>query len=159
MLIFIGAAACTAPKFCNFTEANMCVLSLVQCAAQHRHQTILMCAVMARNFWKIFFRAKIFSPLQELEAALLPQLGNLSQLELVRDSPGRWRLHSEWSDPVLHQTPCLEGGRGEAGLLSSCPPGLQCQYIQHFRQRSLGWRHHLRGGQYSSPLTRTLYFR
>ena len=43
VLIFIGAAACTAPKFCNFTEANMCVLSLVQCAAQHRHQTILMC--------------------------------------------------------------------------------------------------------------------
>ena len=42
VLIFIGAAACTAPKFCNFTEANMCVLSLVQCAAQHRHQTILM---------------------------------------------------------------------------------------------------------------------
>ena len=46
VLIFIGAAACTAPKFCNFTEANMCVLSLVQCAAQHRHQTILMCDLL-----------------------------------------------------------------------------------------------------------------
>ena len=42
VLIFFGAAACTAPKFYIFTEANMCVLSLVQCAAQHRHQTILM---------------------------------------------------------------------------------------------------------------------
>ena len=44
VLIFLGAAACTAPKFYIFTEANMCVLSLVQCAAQHRHQTILMWA-------------------------------------------------------------------------------------------------------------------
>ena len=111
------------------------------------------------TFGKYFFRGKIFSPLQELEAALLPQLGNLSQLELVRDSAGRWRLDSEWSDPVLHQTPCKDGGRGEAVILSSWSPVLQCQYIQHFRQRSLGWRHHLRGGQYSSPLTRTLYFR
>ena len=64
-----------------------------------------------------------------MEAALLPQLGNLSQLELVRDSAGRWRLHSEWSDPVLHQTPCQDGGRGEAVLLSSCPPVLQCHHI------------------------------
>ena len=67
----------------------------------------------------IFLLQHIFSPLQELEAALLPQLGNLSQLELVRDSPGRWRLHSEWSDPVLHQTQCQDRGRGEAVLLSS----------------------------------------
>ena len=72
---------------------------------------------------KYFFRVKIFSPLQELEAALLPQLANLSQLELVRDSgPGRWRLDSEWSGPVLHQTPCQDGGRGEAALLASWPP-------------------------------------
>ena len=42
VLIFLGASACTAPKFYIFTEANLCVLSLVQCAAQHRHQTILM---------------------------------------------------------------------------------------------------------------------
>ena len=41
VLIFLGASACTAPKFYIFTEANLCVLSLVQCAAQHRHQTIL----------------------------------------------------------------------------------------------------------------------
>ena len=42
VLIFLGASVCTAPKFYIFTEANLCVLSLVQCAAQHRHQTILM---------------------------------------------------------------------------------------------------------------------
>ena len=46
MLIFLGASACTAPKFYIFTEANLCVLSLVQCAAQHRHQTILMCMII-----------------------------------------------------------------------------------------------------------------
>ena len=40
--VLIGAAACTAPKFYIFTEDNISVLSLVQCAAQHRHQTILM---------------------------------------------------------------------------------------------------------------------
>ena len=37
----------------------------------------------------------------------------------MRDSPGRWRLDSEWSGPVLHQTPCQDGGRGEAALLAS----------------------------------------
>ena len=44
MLIFLGAAACTAPKFYIFTNANMCVNCSVQCAAQRRHQTISLCA-------------------------------------------------------------------------------------------------------------------
>ena len=42
--IFLGATACTAPKFYIFTEANMCVYCSVQCAAQRKHQTILMCS-------------------------------------------------------------------------------------------------------------------
>ena len=40
VLIFLGAAPCTAPKFYIFTKANMCVNCSVQCAAQRRHQTI-----------------------------------------------------------------------------------------------------------------------
>ena len=48
--IFLGAAACTAPKFYIFTEANMCVYCSVQCAAQRRHQTILMWLQMIHQF-------------------------------------------------------------------------------------------------------------
>ena len=86
----------------------------------------------------IFLLQHIFSPLQELEAALLPQLGNLSQLELVRDSTGRWRLDSEWSDPVLHQTPCLDRGRGEAVLLASYPSVLLSSSVNTFNTSDKG---------------------
>ena len=70
VLIFFGAAACTAPKFYIFTEANMCVLSLVQCAAQHRHQTILM--------WYTMFWAGAYS---------LQELSSLGRLSSARRSP------------------------------------------------------------------------
>ena len=45
VLIFLGAAPCTAPKFYIFTKANMCVNCSVQCAAQRRHQTISLWAI------------------------------------------------------------------------------------------------------------------
>ena len=50
VLIFLGAAPCTAPKFYIFTKANMCVNCSVQCAAQRRHQTISLWAVTDRRF-------------------------------------------------------------------------------------------------------------
>ena len=48
-----NAAACTAPKFYIFTEANMCMNCSVQCVAQRRHQTISMWDKSCKKLAKI----------------------------------------------------------------------------------------------------------
>ena len=52
VLIFLGAAPCTAPKFYIFTKANMCVNCSVQCAAQRSHQTISLCIIKVGEYLK-----------------------------------------------------------------------------------------------------------